>query len=766
MQKLLSLILMTLFAPAICVSPDKTNKAEIAIRIPDKSLRLAAIVPMDDYLWLLEKRDVEGQIATDVYRLKGFDTTTVRSSGLRVNNVTKVAKDTVWFATDHGVYQVVEDRETLELRPLTAQGLNVLNVIVVGTTRLIVGDDRLSIDRGTLRQPELRTMSTAGLDLTGDQKWVESFGQVWFTAFSGAALQDNEQDEACLRVGTFRLENDRAVPLEGLSGTCNLQSLANHVWVSNHIGLYRIDNNAPVLVTDNIPDVLGIESAGEREWVRTTHGLYRVDGELTAQRLNLTFINETRELNISSVRKIGSEIWFLGRKLSQNTAGTTTWLTEAYRIKQDTAKPIFPPDVSFNQMESDAGKVWLLTYDSVYEVKDTLAENPQRIRFLDKLSTPVFIRSEGELFKDREGHAWIKTYDGAFRVDDNTIISVVPQYTGNWRSLVKDFLPSRIWLSGEVVPVLDYSRCDDGSKAYPESFPSKFDVIFQIDKEAGTADENISPFYPAQNFPPQILTSGRHTINIKARDKWGNTFTYASQNILVLPEFIGLAVLGILLWVVLIGAVILLAPFFDFFQRLLMNPWIRGIGTFWLLPVIITTVPLVRSYVLQRYLRSLRMETNCTELQDAFHPSSGLEPEKLGARLEASRTLLFVSEDSTETALLLKYLVCYYARANRTPNPKGVVPVHIPLIGYNGVSPEKMFYAQLDIHGGMTDESLNSWFLQQGGFLFLFDGLDQVDESTRQTVINFVNSRRRGNYFCISASQTYRGFDKLEEILM
>src|SRR5205807_980990 len=119
------------------------------------------------------------------------------------------------------------------------------------------------------------------------------------------------------------------------------------------------------------------------------------------------------------------------------------------------------------------------------------------------------------------------------------------------------------------------------------------------------------------------------------------------------------------------------------------------------------------------------MEMNCTELQNSFHAPSELEPERLGAKLEASRTLFFVSQARTETAPFLKYLACHYSTSNRTHKPKKVVPVHIPLIGYNGVSPDKMFYAQLDIYGGMTDESLNSWFLQQGGFLFLFDGLDQ-----------------------------------------
>ena len=49
-----------------------------------------------------------------------------------------------------------------------------------------------------------------------------------------------------------------------------------------------------------------------------------------------------------------------------------------------------------------------------------------------------------------------------------------------------------------------------------------------------------------------------------------------------------------------------------------------------------------------------------------------------------------------------------------------------------------MFNAQLKSYGLLTDPDLNLWFLQQGGFLFFLDGLNEISHETRQSVNRFL----------------------------
>jgi hypothetical protein len=72
--------------------------------------------------------------------------------------------------------------------------------------------------------------------------------------------------------------------------------------------------------------------------------------------------------------------------------------------------------------------------------------------------------------------------------------------------------------------------------------------------------------------------------------------------------------------------------------------------------------------------------------------------------------------------------------------------------------PEKVFNAQLVRYGQLTDQKLNNRFLQKGGFLIFIDGLNEVDESTRQKIGAFVDQYSNANYFCISSQRPYAEF--------
>jgi hypothetical protein len=90
--------------------------------------------------------------------------------------------------------------------------------------------------------------------------------------------------------------------------------------------------------------------------------------------------------------------------------------------------------------------------------------------------------------------------------------------------------------------------------------------------------------------------------------------------------------------------------------------------------------------------------------------------------------------------------------------------VFVPLARYQGVEPAEMLHAQLERYGRLTDKKLTDWFLRQGGFLFLLDALNEVDEHTRQVVNRFVDQSRNSSYFCLSSQQRYQEYAWLETV--
>jgi hypothetical protein len=197
-----------------------------------------------------------------------------------------------------------------------------------------------------------------------------------------------------------------------------------------------------------------------------------------------------------------------------------------------------------------------------------------------------------------------------------------------------------------------------------------------------------------------------------------------------------------------------------------MNPYVRNYGSFGLVPILLTVVPPVRRHIFRRYLNEICSDANFSEWQQRFIvPATEFLPENFGKNLEKRRTLFLLGQSGIGKTSYFRYLIISYATQQKIKlPPKNVVPIFLPLSRYQEEEPENIFYAQLANYGRLTDKQLNNWFLQQGGFLILIDGLNEVNETMRQKINSFVDRYWKANYFCLSSQESYVKFNWIEKI--
>jgi hypothetical protein len=350
---------------------------------------------------------------------------------------------------------------------------------------------------------------------------------------------------------------------------------------------------------------------------------------------------------------------------------------------------------------------------------------------------------------------WVGADKGLFRVE-----GLGTPWVANIR--ITSDLPKVIYTDHNLL--IQWQVGDFGGRITPDQV--RYQVIV---KDAGGREVEPGEFkvQGKRDFTLPRLNKGDYTLYIQATDLNGHTDSSQPVQFTVYSlwqdPFCWLK-LGGTIYLVLILFAIVLAPFSDFWHGLLMNPWLRTVGSLGLIPIALTIFPPVRRHILKRYFGGVRDDEEFSAWQTRFViPTEGFFPNTFGTVLTEKRKLLLQGVAGIGKTSYLKYLTGYYVRQKKTP-PLGIVPVLFPLVRYQGELPENIFTAQLARYGQLTDEKLNNWFLQSGGFLIFIDGLNEVDESMRQKISAFVDRYSNANYFCISSQHSYPEFADIERV--
>jgi hypothetical protein len=304
----------------------------------------------------------------------------------------------------------------------------------------------------------------------------------------------------------------------------------------------------------------------------------------------------------------------------------------------------------------------------------------------------------------------------------------------------------------------------NGHPAYSESFPKDFFVVMDTDKptfENALENRRYSPLTEFQRFLP----IGKQTIHISVRDKWNNKLEEHISGWVIPGVTVATVLIFLFLWLATIF-VVLVAPFCNFANGLIMNPWIRRFGSGFAAPVALSVFPLVRRYLLHRYVRNIRLDRDFADWRTRYViPSETFPAERFRSQIEPSRKLLLLGESGIGKTSYFKYLTSYFASApGNYLSTKKVIPVFLPVERYAGAEPSEMFHNQLANFGGFSDTVLTTWCLQQGGFLILIDGLNEVDEGTRKKLNGFVDRHWKANYFYLSSQVAYPEFSWIENV--
>jgi hypothetical protein len=598
----------------------------------------------------------------------------------------------LWAGTQKGLYRI--DGDTA--RRIPGLDYEVRSLLMSGGT-LWAGSTRglYRIDGETARRiPDLELIVWCLL---------ESGGKLWAGTYGGLYCID--------------ADTPRRISGEELNVFSLLES-GGKLWAGTHKGLYRIDGDTPRRIAGEELIVSSLLESGGKLWAGTNKGLYRIDGDTPRRIPDL-------DLDVMSLVESGGKLW----------AGT---INEPYRIDGDTARRIPGVENLVWKVLASKGKVWAGTGNGLYRID---GDDARRLSDSDRNASFLF---------ESGGKLWAGTQKGLYRIDEDVRIDVsVTNSESWWKAAVERLAHRKVLVSGMVSPQVRYSD-SGGQDPYVPSLPRQFRIILETDGtkfEKKVKDKAYLPFDEIK----RSLEEGHRTLYISVIDQWNNRFD-STQEVWVVPGPWALVVVLGSLWIVGFMAILSLAPHSSSCHWILMNPFVRRYASLGLVPVALTVFPTVRRHVLRRYLRGARDDDVIREGHDRYVvPSVVFQLEEFGKRLAERRTLLLYGPSGVgKTAFLLRLAGSYAAKGGRTLPPRRAIPVLLTLRLNEGKEPIATFADELARLGDLTDRALSDWFLAQGGFLILIDGLNEVGEADQKRVVSFVERYKKANHFVVT----------------
>lgn len=672
------------------------------------SAQIAVAVPNNE-LDVINIKYIDGQIwlatTNGAFRVDNDRVRREPDQDLVVYDIERIG-GRLWLGTTSGAYRV----EPNGLKRIPDEDLVVLNISE------IAGNIWLTTTRGAYRIDGEKAQRIPDIPLTINSiDYLD--GKVWIATTTGAYRIDGEKQE---RLPDLNLD------------VVKIKQIGSEVWLATQLGAYRIDGNAMQRVPDLPLDVIDLNQIDGKIWLATHSGAYRIDRGY-AQRI------PDQEFVVEDVELIDGKIWLATHK-------------GAYRIGDTEIERIPDEDLVVVSIRSVNGKIWLLTSTGAYRLQGTLAKRIPDLELLVRRIDSI------------DGKVWLPTNNGAYRVDEGVSITVVPQGIDSWwSSLVEHLFPGRVWVAGPVRPKISYSRVGDGKDPYPANSDKSFTVIMETTEDLKDKAKAERHYSPSDGFE-RSLTSGKTKIYTSVRDKWGNESESEASG-LVVPGPAILPFLFALFWVALLSVTIALAPRSDFCHGLLMNPWVRKFGSFGLVPLAMTVLPFVRRHILQRYVLAIRADADFAETGRRYVvPSEEFFPDSFAKKIQWRRKLLLIGQSGIGKTAYLKFLTSSYITDHRYRSYlSNMIPLFLPIARYQGETLEMMIHAQLANYGRLTDKELTAWFIQQGGFLILIDGLNEVDETMRHKINTFVDQNWKANCLCISSQDSYPEFQGIEK---
>jgi hypothetical protein len=670
----------------------------------------------------------------------------------------------IWLSTTSGAYKILNG----QARAATDADLTVNKAIrsIDHATWLATtsGAFRLSKGRGDRIPDQLLDVWTLMVD--PDQR-------VWFGTAQGAYVWNGVN---VAQIGP----PDRVVSKIALDDRT--------IWLGSDKGAYRVFGNTVDRVPDTQIQVMDIVALDGEVWIATTKGAYEIPRTGAPREY-------VPDVSVTHIARARNHIWLCA-------------LRAAYQIVNGNAVKVTTDDLDVEDAVEVDGSVWLATHRGAFKLTESgpvrMTDPAIDLKSIKEINGQVWLEGyrgayvmngkkavrtpdvdlEVQKIEVDNGAAWMATTLGAYRLL-NTHITAQLVSKSLWASLFNNLTNTPVISSGDVYVRASYAPSDDVPTP-TELMSPEFKATADLDQKALLYNVEHDAFVPAST-PVLSLGWGAKDIYVAVRDKWNNK-TITKLHVFVLPGPMLSSLIVPFLWAAFLVACVILAPRWVFAHDILMNPWLRGIGSFGVIPLILTMVEPARQRVLQRYRREVQKEEVLTGIARRYElPSEDFEPARLLQNLQHARGYFITGQSGIGKTSFLQYLGAYCADIsvktsepnlsrvsphkhsgsdNARTQPCHHIPVLIPLVRFQGQKVDDIVAGQLSTLGKLNDRALADWYVKKGGFLFLFGGLNEVDDVTRNDVSRFVDQVRKTNLFCITSQVLYAPFSWVTELQM
>lgn len=510
-----------------------------------------------------------------------------------------------------------------------------------------------------------------------------------------------------------------------------------------------LDSSGFWIITDGkatkIPEIRFFTLAevfGEYLYIGNEQGLWIIDktGKVTP--------SANIKLEVSSISEIVNEKLFIGTSKG-------LWLIEK--------------DLSEHQVEGVEGEVSsiLLFKDKLF-VSTTvglwvLDTDGKLIKKIESIKDSMKVGSNN-VFSNRDfnklsltgKYVYIKTAERIYRIDPDLSIKSELTGSGSWAQAINFIFPSNVLPTGETKAEACYSYDNkECEQYYNKIIPKDFSFAKMPNKFSTQGD-----------FRYSIGFLGNYDVKYWVTDTFGNTFLIENKSYYGIPSQYLLGILAVVVPICLVLLCLALAPKIGICHSAIMNPWLRKVCSLGIVPLLLSVSGKLRRHILRRYSEEVGKDKDFTQWKDRFvYPDKEFFPEDFGKKLESERRLLFTGQSGIGKTSYFKHLTAAYVSQDKPSSPAKVFPVYIPLTNYGGNSLEDLVYNQLFSYGKITDKELAPMFLEQGGLLIFFDGVNEVQNvSDRQKLSEFVEKYWTSNYICLSSQQNYPETENIPEV--
>lgn len=692
-----------------------------------------------------------------------------------------------WVGTDRGLYFIGPDETKASKVILPYDG-----EISFKSCTFYKFYDKLWITSGSalyhIDKNDFKINPDGGTD--GDIMQTREFdGRMWFVTNQGLFFKNKEADSVISKKWD-RKDFCYDASINEVK-KCSLEYFMDRLWVGTREGLFRVDPgnptmNEPVLkfpITDTeifdneffllsaTSDAyhtslyqLNVNSSREVRDAEACGGsgtfLKNLDSSLLVG-MNLatgSYLLEKNEKCGSLHAKINTLISDAGK--IEYFGGRYWILVDCGRLKYlDKSQGTWAPqsvnlDAGVAELKKTANKLWIVTDRGMFYIEK------------DRLELTKFIESSNiRNLMGEEDDLWFQLDQSrTFRIDTNgTLEASLKPPDSILRRMLSTFIPKDYLFEGSADFDIHRKIFDPVKKEFTfVSEEDKTGFSYQV-LSAENCENYQKESFTNINTPYQIGGWFSQTLCVVVKSPEGIISNRANfvQTYFVIPDITKVIWLPVLLIIISTFLIFILAPYNEFCQDLLMNRFIRSICSFGLIPILLSVFPFVRRYVFKRYMNNLGNSENFLAWHDRFvYPSSDFLAENFGKKITSERKILVLGQSGIGKTSYFKHLVARYAQGDNGLLPGNIIPVFVSLSSFTAdTPPEQLISNQLRNFGKMSDDTLNEWFIKQGGFLIFFDGLNEIpNDALRGKLAQFVEANWHANYICLSSQQPYPEF--------